>query len=131
MACLGNPLSEEYVSGGISYQTFERGPLRWREGEYIAMVPLGTRLAERYNESMTPRLRGTIPRYDESLFVAPLATPAWDVAPPAPSWWSRGGGVVEPAGALGLRRWHGRPQHVRQHWPGKGPHTDRTLFDYQ
>ena len=84
-AYLGNPLSEEYVRDGVSYQTFARGQLRWREGEAIALVPLGKLLAARYGVPMTPQPQGAVPTYDEALFVAPMAVPAWAAAPAAPS----------------------------------------------
>jgi hypothetical protein len=83
-AYLGNPLSEEYIAEGVSYQTFERGQLRWREGEEITMRPVGKMLADRFDISMSPQPQGTIPIYDEGLFVPPVAIPAWDAAPPAP-----------------------------------------------
>ena len=83
-AYLGNPLSEEYVADGVSYQTFERGQLRWREGEDITMTPVGEHLADRYDVSMAPRPQGSVPIYDEALFVPPVAIPALDAAPPAP-----------------------------------------------
>jgi hypothetical protein len=83
-AYLGNPLSEEYLANGVSYQTFERGQLRWREGEDITMTPVGEMLADRYDISMAPRPQGAIPTYDDALFVPPVAIPAWDAAPPAP-----------------------------------------------
>ena len=81
---LGNPLSEEYIVDDVSYQIFERGKLRWREGEDIAMVPIGGLLAERYDLSRAPLPQGDIPIYDEALFVPPKAIPAIDAAPPAP-----------------------------------------------
>jgi hypothetical protein len=90
-AYLGNPVSEEYIAGGVSYQVFERGKLRWREGEDIAMVPVGMALAERYGLPMTPAAQGNIPVYDEALFVPPIAIPSLDDAPPAPG---RGRAVV-------------------------------------
>jgi L,D-transpeptidase catalytic domain len=83
-AYLGNPLSEEYIADGISYQTFERGQLRWREGEDITMTPVGAMLTDRYDLSTDPQPQGAIPVYDEALFVPPVAIPAWDAAPPAP-----------------------------------------------
>ena len=83
-AYLGNPLSEEYVADGVSYQMFERGQLRWREGEDITMTPVGKMLADRYDISTNPQPQGAIPIYDEALFVPPVAIPAWDAAPPAP-----------------------------------------------
>ena len=102
-AYLGNPLSEEYVADGVSYQVFERGKLRWREGEDIAMAPVGEMLAVRYDIAKTPQPQGSIPVYDESLFVPPVAIPALDAAPPAPERWPRGRGLAQPAGAVGLR----------------------------
>jgi hypothetical protein len=84
-AYLGYPLSEEYIAGGVSYQTFERGQLRWREGEDITMTPVGKMLADRYHISTQPQPQGAIPIYDEALFVPPVAIPAADAAPPAPS----------------------------------------------
>ncbi|HET9702452.1 MAG TPA: L,D-transpeptidase, partial [Vicinamibacterales bacterium] len=83
-AYLGNPLSEEYIADGISYQTFERGQLRWREGEDITMTPVGAMLTDRYDLSTDPQPQGAIPVYDEALFVPPVAIPALDAAPPAP-----------------------------------------------
>lgn len=83
-AYLGNPLSEEYIWEGTSYQIFERGQLRWREGEDIAMVPLGKVLAARYGISTDPRPQGNVPTYDEALFIPPIPVPDWDAAPPAP-----------------------------------------------
>ena len=84
-AYLGNPLSEEYIADGVSYQTFERGQLRWREGEDIAMTLVGEMLASRYDIAKTPQPQGSVPVYDESLFVPPVAIPALDAAPAAPS----------------------------------------------
>ncbi|MBW3633197.1 MAG: L,D-transpeptidase [Chloroflexi bacterium] len=84
-AYLGNPLSEEYIAEGVSYQVFERGQLRWREGEDIAMTPVGEMLAARYDVARAPQPQGSVPVYDESLFVPPVAIPALDAAPPAPS----------------------------------------------
>ncbi len=84
-AYIGNPLSEEYIADGVSYQVFERGKLRWREGEDITMVPVGALLADRYDISMAPRAQGNVPTYDESLFVPPIPVPDWGAAPPAPS----------------------------------------------
>ncbi|HEX2281828.1 MAG TPA: L,D-transpeptidase, partial [Thermomicrobiales bacterium] len=83
-AYLGNPLSEEYITDGVSFQTFERGQLRWREGEDITMTPVGAMLADRYDISTEPQPQGAIPVYDEALFVPPVAIPAVDAAPPAP-----------------------------------------------
>jgi hypothetical protein len=84
-AYLGNPVSEEYIADGVSYQVFERGKLRWREGEDISMVPVGAVLAERFGLSMVPQPQGAVPVYDEALFVPPIPVPDWGAAPPAPS----------------------------------------------
>jgi hypothetical protein len=84
-AYLGNPVSEEYIQDGVSYQVFERGKLRWREGEDISMVPVGALLAERLGFSMAPQPQGNVPVYDEALFVPPIPVPDWGAAPPAPS----------------------------------------------
>ena len=81
-AYLGNPVSEEYLRDGVSYQVFERGMLRWREGEAVAMVPVGDLLVERYGLSTRPQRQGRIPVYDEALFVPPVAVPD-PGAPPA------------------------------------------------
>jgi hypothetical protein len=83
-AYIGNPLSEEYIADGVSYQVFERGKLRWREGEDITMVPVGAVLAERFGFSMAPSPQGNVPVYDEALFVPPIPVPDWGAAPPAP-----------------------------------------------
>ena len=84
-AYLGNPLSEEYIADDVSYQIFERGQLRWREGEDIAMTPVGEMLAARYDIPVMAQPQENIPTYDEALFVPPVAIPARDAAPPAPS----------------------------------------------
>ena len=81
-AYLGNPVSEEYVVDGTSYQVFERGKLRWREGEEVAMVPVGEVLAERFGLPTAPVRQGDLPVYDEALFVPPVAVPD-PKAPPA------------------------------------------------
>ena len=81
-AYLGNPLTEEYVVADTSYQVFERGKLRWREGEDILMEPVGTLLTERYGLDTDPQRQGDIPTYDPALFVPPIAVPD-PSAPPA------------------------------------------------
>lgn len=84
-AFLGNPISEEYISGGVSYQVFERGKLQWSPGQNISLVPLGALLARQYRLDMSRQPQGNTPAYDESLFVPPVIVPMWDAAPPAPS----------------------------------------------
>ena len=68
---LGNPLSEEYVLKGVTYQTFERGQLAWKKNNDVWLVPVGEILAKKYNVSTAPVAQGEIPVYDEALFVAP------------------------------------------------------------
>ncbi|MER3406165.1 MAG: hypothetical protein C4289_14235 [Chloroflexota bacterium] len=68
---LGNPLTEEYVLHGITYQVFERGQLAWKPGSDPWLVPLGEVLAKRYKLDTSPRPQGDIPAYDESLFNPP------------------------------------------------------------
>ena len=84
-AFLGNPLSEEYITDGVSYQVFERGKLQWRPGQTIALVPLGTQLARQFGLDMSRQPQGDTPTYDETLFVPPDIVPLWAAAPPAPS----------------------------------------------
>lgn len=68
---LGNPLTEEYVLRGITYQVFERGQLAWKPGSDPWLVPLGEVLAKRYKLDTAPQPQGNIPVYDESLFNPP------------------------------------------------------------
>ena len=83
VAYLGNPLSEEYALDGTSYQVFERGKLRWREGEDVAMEPVGRMLTERLGLD-TAKLRRPrdIPAYAPELFIPPISYPD-SAAPPA------------------------------------------------
>ena len=71
---LGNPLSEEYVLKGVTYQVFERGQLAWKKGTDVYLVPLGPVLAKKYNVSTDPIDQGSLPTYSEELFIPP-ATP--------------------------------------------------------
>lgn len=71
---LGNPITQEYSVGGITYQTFEYGQLRWTSTDGVQMVPVGQHLATKYNLSTTASPQGDIPTYDESLFVKPGPT---------------------------------------------------------
>jgi len=74
-AYLGNPLTEEWVDNGANYQVFERGKLVWREGQDVAMMPVGDLLADRYQLDKTPMVQGDIPAYSPDLFVPPIAVP--------------------------------------------------------
>ena len=40
-AYLGNPLTQEYVLKGTTYQVFERGQLAWEKDKGVWLVPLG------------------------------------------------------------------------------------------
>jgi len=68
---LGNPLTEEYTLGGVVYQIFEKGQLAWEAGSDPYMVPLGRKLAERYNLNMGAIDQGSIPTYSEDLWIRP------------------------------------------------------------
>lgn len=74
---LGNPLTEEYILNGTTYQVFKRGQLAWTTQRGVWLVPVGEQLAKRYNLDTSPKNQGDIPTYDESLFVPP--------APPTPT----------------------------------------------
>jgi hypothetical protein len=112
-AYLGNPVSEEYVVDGVSFQVFERGKLRWREGEEVAMVPLGATLAERYGLPTEPQKRNGVPVYDEALFVPPIAVPDPDAPPAAPP--GRGRSVVVSLSQQAL-------------WAFDGNRVERTVY---
>jgi lipoprotein-anchoring transpeptidase ErfK/SrfK len=68
---LGNPLSEEFILSGITYQVFERGQLAWEQANDPWIVPLGEQLAKRYKLDTNPQDQGDVPTYDEELFVPP------------------------------------------------------------
>lgn len=72
---LGNPMTEEYVLNGTTYQVFERGQLAWQQGKDPWMVQLGPVLAKKYNISTDPTDQGDLPAYSEDLFVAPTPQP--------------------------------------------------------
>ncbi|MDQ4045038.1 MAG: L,D-transpeptidase [Chloroflexota bacterium] len=74
---LGYPVTEPYGVDGVTYQFFERGQLRWEPGTKVRMVPVGERLAARYNLDTSPIPQGNIPVYSEELFLPPQTpTPA-------------------------------------------------------
>jgi hypothetical protein len=89
VAFLGNPITEEYVSEGKTYQVFEKGQLVREEGGDVRMVPVGTVLAEKYDLDQTPVAQGDLPNYSEDLFIPP--------PPPEPAI---GGGFVPGAGEV-------------------------------
>jgi lipoprotein-anchoring transpeptidase ErfK/SrfK len=68
---LGNPLTEEFILSGTTYQIFERGELAWQQKKDPWLVPLGEQLVKRYKLDTSPQDQGDIPTYDESLFVPP------------------------------------------------------------
>ncbi len=68
---LGNPISEEYIVGDITYQVFERGQLAWTAEQGAWLVPLGSALADRQSAPTAPTSQGNIPVYDEALFIPP------------------------------------------------------------
>lgn len=70
-AYLGNPLTEEYTLGGVTYQIFERGQLALESSGDVYMTPVGRMLAEKYGLDQEPVPQGDIPTYSEELFVPP------------------------------------------------------------
>lgn len=82
---LGNPISEEYIIGDVTYQVFERGQLAWTEEGGAVLVPLGSELADRQTAPTEPVEQGDVPVYDEALFIPP--------APPGPYIDPNGGAV--------------------------------------
>ena len=83
---LGNPITEEYIADGITYQVFERGQLAWKNGQDAWMMPVGQMLADKYQIDQEPVAQGDIPTYSEDLFI-----------PPAPSIPGVTPGVQAPA----------------------------------
>jgi hypothetical protein len=76
---LGNPLTQEYVLDGVTYQVFERGELAWKQGKDPWMAPVGELLAQRYKLNTAPVDQGDVPTYSEDLFTPPPpAQPAPD-----------------------------------------------------
>lgn len=87
---LGNPLTEQYVMAGVTYQVFERGQLAWQNGSEATMVPVGQMLAEKYRIDQAPVAQGNLPTYSEDLFVpppTPTPEPARPAAPPNGERW--------------------------------------------
>lgn len=73
---LGNPLTEEYILDGTTYQVFERGQIKWKPGEDVQLVPVGKILAQKYGLDTEPVAQGDIPTYSEDLFIAPEPAPS-------------------------------------------------------
>lgn len=75
---LGNPLTEEFVRGGVSYQVFERGKLSWSEKDGVVMEPVGSQLVKQYGVETKPLPNADdYPAYSEDLFIPPVpARPA-------------------------------------------------------
>jgi lipoprotein-anchoring transpeptidase ErfK/SrfK len=71
---LGNPITEQYIVDGTTYQVFERGQLAWKNGQEAWMVPVGKLLADKYQISQEPVAQGDIPTYSEDLFIPPPPT---------------------------------------------------------
>ena len=121
-AYLGNPVTEEYVVEGTSYQVFERGKLRWRPGEAVAMVPVGEVLVERYGLDTEPVRQRNVPTYDEALFVPPVAIPDPDAAPAPPG---PGRSIVISLGQQALWAYDGN-RVVRSTYVSTGTERFRT-----
>lgn len=71
---LGAPLTQEYNIGNTSYQVFEYGQLRWTSSDGVQLVPVGQKLAGKYNLNTNVTAQGDVPIYDEALFVKPGPT---------------------------------------------------------
>jgi lipoprotein-anchoring transpeptidase ErfK/SrfK len=71
VAYLGNPLTEEYQVGNLTYQVFERGQLAWKQGGDPWLVEVGGQLAARHGISTKAVAQGDVPTYDEALFIEP------------------------------------------------------------
>ncbi|HET9660657.1 MAG TPA: L,D-transpeptidase [Thermomicrobiales bacterium] len=69
---LGNPLTEEFLRDGVTYQIFERGKLSWDDDAGVKMEPVGALLVKQYGLETEP-LPGAVdfPEYSEELFIAP------------------------------------------------------------
>lgn len=67
----GNPITEEYVKDGVTYQVFEYSQLAWTSERGVWDVPVGEVLAQRYRLPMNPTPQGNLPIYSEDLFVPP------------------------------------------------------------
>lgn len=70
---LGNPLTEEYILDGTTYQVFERGQLSWTAKDDVQLVPVGELLAKKYNLDTKAQPQGDVPTYSESLFIPPIS----------------------------------------------------------
>ncbi|HET9658820.1 MAG TPA: L,D-transpeptidase [Thermomicrobiales bacterium] len=68
---LGNPITEEWQAGGVSYQVFERGKLSWTAADGVTMLPVGSILAKQYHLDTTGTPTSDYPTYSEDLFVEP------------------------------------------------------------
>lgn len=69
---LGNPLTEEFIRDGVSYQVFERGKLSWSSKAGVKMEPVGTQLVKQYGLETKPLPDADqYPAYSEDLFVPP------------------------------------------------------------
>lgn len=70
-AYLGNPISQEYINDGTTYQAFERGQLAWTSEKGVWLVPTGEILAQRYGIDMSAQPQGDLPTYSEDLWIPP------------------------------------------------------------
>ncbi|MBX3071479.1 MAG: L,D-transpeptidase [Thermomicrobiales bacterium] len=68
---LGNPITQEYIKNGVTYQVFERGQLAWTSAKGVWMIPVGEVLAQRYGAVMESQPQGDLPTYSEDLFIPP------------------------------------------------------------
>jgi lipoprotein-anchoring transpeptidase ErfK/SrfK len=73
---LGNPLTQDFISKGVTFQIFERGELSWTKDAGAQMVAVGDVLAKKYRINTAPIGQADVPTYSEDLFVKPVKTAA-------------------------------------------------------
>ncbi len=71
-AYLGNPITQEFIRDGVTYQVFERGKLSWTEKAGVTMEPVGSQLVKQYGVETKPLPNASdFPAYSEDLFIPP------------------------------------------------------------
>lgn len=69
---LGNPLTEEFLRDGVTYQIFERGKLSWTAAAGVVMEPVGSLLVKQFGLETAPQPGAEdYPWYSEDLFIPP------------------------------------------------------------
>lgn len=82
---LGNPLTEEFLRDGVTYQIFERGKLSWTDTTGVVMEPVGSLLVKQFGlETTPPDGAENYPWYSEDLFIPPPPPEPESVIPSNP-----------------------------------------------